>query len=76
MTSFFTEYPGEYSPRRRNPVRCSTASRSALLGIVPVLIATPPTTSRRSTMHTRRPSFAAWTAARCPAGPLPITHRS
>ncbi len=52
------------------------ASRSALLGIVPVLIAAPPTTSARSITHTLFPSLAAWIAARWPAGPLPITQRS
>ena len=52
------------------------ASRSAFDGIVPVLIATPPSTSRFSTTHTDLPSFDAWIAALCPAGPLPITQRS
>src|SRR6185503_2230649 len=53
-----------------------TASRSVLLGIVPVLIATPPSSDRRSTTATFLPILAACTAARCPAGPLPITTRS
>ena len=54
----------------------STASRSAFEGIVPVLIATPPTGSVCSTTHTRLPSLAAWIALFCPPGPLPMTHRS
>jgi len=54
----------------------TTASRSALLGIVPVLIATPPTNCIRSITQTDLPSLAAWIAARRPAGPLPITIRS
>ena len=37
---------------------------------------TPPTTSRFSQIPTFLPSFAAWTAARCPAGPVPRTNRS
>src|SRR3990172_8567970 len=53
-----------------------TASRNVLLGMVPVLIQTPPTTARRSTTATCFPNFAAWMAARCPAGPEPITTRS
>src|SRR5690348_4362700 len=53
-----------------------TASRSVLLGIVPVLMHPPPTTRMRSTTATRLPSFAACTAARCPPGPLPSTTTS
>ena len=52
------------------------ASRSALLGMVPVWMQTPPIISRRSTTATRLPSLAAATAAFWPAGPLPITARS
>jgi hypothetical protein len=47
-----------------------------LLGIVPVSMQTPPTSLRFSTTAARRPSFAAWIAARCPAGPLPMQMRS
>lgn len=52
------------------------ASRSALLGMVPVWMQPPPIMSRRSTTATRLPSLAAATAAFWPAGPLPITARS
>src|SRR6185295_12483141 len=44
--------------------------------MVPVLMQTPPTTSRRSAMATFFPSLAACTAARWPAGPVPMTRRS
>ena len=37
---------------------------------------TPPTTSRLSISATRFPNLAPWIAARCPAGPEPITIRS
>src|SRR5579863_3867367 len=47
-----------------------------LLGIVPVLTQAPPTTSRTSITATRLPDFAPWMAARCPAGPEPMTRRS
>src|SRR5215475_3581834 len=47
-----------------------------LLGMVPVLIQTPPTTLRISTSATRFPLFTAETAARCPEGPEPMTIRS
>src|ERR1700687_1432337 len=47
-----------------------------LLGMVPVLIAVPPTTSSFSISATRLPNLAAWIAARCPAGPGPMTMRS
>ena len=39
--------------------RCSTASRIVLLGIVPVLIHTPPTEDCFSTIATRFPALAA-----------------
>ena len=58
------------------PVRYSTASRRVLDGIVPVFTQTPPIIPRRSTTHTRLPSFAAAMAAFCPPGPDPITSRS
>ena len=45
-------------------------------GMVPVLMHTPPTTERASTTATRLPILAAATAARCPAGPEPMTIRS
>jgi hypothetical protein len=48
----------------------------ALDGIVPVWMQTPPTASVRSTIATRLPSFAAASAAFCPAGPEPMTTRS
>ncbi len=57
-------------------VTAHTASRKVLLGIVPVSTQTPPTCRFFSMMATRLPSFAAWTAARWPAGPLPIAIRS
>jgi hypothetical protein len=41
-----------------------TASRSVLLGMVPVWAVTPPTISRRSMTAARLPSLAAWMAAR------------
>src|SRR5580693_7149429 len=47
-----------------------------LEGMVPVLMHTPPTMERASTTTTRLPNLAAATAARCPAGPEPITTRS
>src|SRR2546425_6974513 len=47
-----------------------------LLGMVPVFAQTPPITSRFSTRATRLPHFAPWMAARCPAGPEPMTMRS
>jgi hypothetical protein len=52
------------------------ASRRVLLGIVPVSTQTPPTSRRFSTTAARFPSLAAWIAARCPAGPLPMQMRS
>src|SRR5438067_3773545 len=64
------------SPRLCAPVRCSTASRSALEGIVPVLIDAPPSTFCFSMMATDFPSLEAWIAAFCPAGPVPITMQS
>src|SRR5439155_21696201 len=63
-------------PRSRYPERWMTASRSVLLGIVPVLMQTPPITALRSMMATRLLSLAAWMAARCPAGPEPMTTMS
>ena len=59
------------TPRDRAPLREAT-----LLGMVPVLMQTPPTTSLRSMMPTFLPSLAAWTAAFWPAGPVPMTSRS
>src|SRR4249920_246041 len=53
-------------PWNRKPDRCSTASRIVLLGMVPVLMQVPPTTSRRSISATRLPDLAAWMAARWP----------
>src|SRR5215469_18218980 len=47
-----------------------------LLGMVPVLMQTPPTTLCFSTTATRFPALAAWIAARCPPGPEPMTTRS
>src|SRR5271163_1231118 len=47
-----------------------------LLGIVPILMHTPPTASCFSTMATRLPALAPWMAARCPPGPEPITIKS
>ena len=47
-----------------------------LEGMVPVLMQTPPTTERASTTATRLFILAAATAARCPAGPEPMTTRS
>src|SRR5438309_9364701 len=44
--------------------------------MVPVSRQTPPTIRRFSTTATRFPSLAAWTAARWPAGPLPMHTRS
>ncbi len=55
------------------PVRKTTASRSVFDGIVPVFVQTPPSVSRRSITATRRPSLAAWMAARWPPGPEPMT---
>src|SRR2546425_556709 len=65
-----------YRPRIWKPVRYRTASRNVFEGMVPVLMQTPPTTSRRSQMPTLFPSLAACTAARWPAGPVPMTNRS
>src|ERR1700722_4951280 len=47
-----------------------------LLGIVPVLMHTPPTAACFSTIATRFPAFAPWMAARWPPGPDPTTIRS
>src|ERR1700744_6132133 len=47
-----------------------------LLGMVPVLMQTPPTTLRISTSATCLPLLTAETAARCPEGPEPMTSRS
>jgi hypothetical protein len=47
-----------------------------LEGIVPVFRHTPPIMSRRSTIATRRSSFAAAIAAFWPPGPEPITSTS
>src|SRR5580692_9754464 len=47
-----------------------------LLGIVPVLIDTPPIAACFSTTATRFPAFAPWMAARCPPGPEPTTIKS
>src|SRR5437667_10705920 len=47
-----------------------------LLGMVPVLMQQPPRDAIFSISATRFPSFAPWMAARCPAGPEPITIRS
>src|ERR1022692_2188954 len=47
-----------------------------LLGMVPVLMQHPPMASIFSTNATCLPNFAPWMAARCPAGPEPITIRS
>ena len=58
------------------PVRYTTASRRVLLGMVPVFTMTPPISAWRSTIAVRLPSFAACTAARCPAGPDPMTTMS
>src|SRR5262252_6213381 len=71
-----TAYEAPYKLRRRYPDRYSAASRRVLLGIVPVLMQTPPMTVLRSTMATRLLSLAAWMAARCPAGPEPMTTMS
>ncbi len=59
-----------------SPRTLITASRNVFEGIVPRCSDTPPTPRRRSMRPTRRPSFAACTAARWPDGPLPITRRS
>src|SRR5262249_16709133 len=53
-----------------------TASRSVLLGIVPVCTHTPPIVRFRSTMATFLRSLAAQIAPFWPAGPLPMTTRS
>ena len=71
--SSLTRYDWPYSSRWFRPVRYSTASRSVLDGMVPVLMQTPPTMSQRSTMAARRPSLAAAMAAFWPAGPDPMT---
>src|SRR4029077_17691560 len=47
-----------------------------LLGIVPVLMHTPPMAACFSTTATRFPAFAPWMAARWPPGPEPTTIRS
>src|SRR5271167_4587377 len=52
------------------------ASRTLLLGIVPVCTQTPPIISVRSMTATRLRSLAAQMAPFWPAGPLPITIRS
>src|SRR6267143_1796842 len=52
------------------------ASRTLLLGIVPVWTQTPPIIMVRSITATRLRILAAQMAPFCPAGPLPITIRS
>src|SRR5712691_3771612 len=52
------------------------ASRTVLLGIVPVWTLTPPIMTARSMMATRLRVFAAAIAPFWPPGPLPITTRS
>src|SRR5260370_4912911 len=47
-----------------------------LLGMVPVLMQHPPIVSIFSISATCFPNLAPWIAARCPAGPEPITTRS
>src|SRR5277367_1122062 len=47
-----------------------------LLGMVPVLIHTPPMLTCFSMTATRLPALVPWMAARCPPGPEPITIRS
>jgi hypothetical protein len=64
------------APVPASPPTAHTASRKVLLGIVPVSTQTPPTHAFFSITATRLPSFDAWTAARWPAGPLPIATRS
>ena len=67
---------GSRSPRPARPEKVTTASRRVLLGMVPVSMHAPPTERRFSTTAARRPSFEACTAARWPAGPLPMQTRS
>ena len=74
--SCLTRYDWPYSSRWLRPVRYSTASRSVLDGMVPVLMQTPPIMSPRSTIAARWPSFAAAIAAFWPAGPEPMTTMS
>src|SRR3981189_1647448 len=47
-----------------------------LLGMVPMLMHTPPTDISFSMTPTRFPALAPWMAARCPPGPEPITIKS
>src|SRR5215211_4675087 len=58
------------------PEKASAVSRRVLLGMVPVLMAAPPTAGFRSTTATFLPSRAAVLAAAHPAGPAPITTTS
>ena len=66
---------GELTVLGFDPAEGGRAFRD-LIGIVPELVHTPPTTCRHSTTATRRLSLADWIAAFCPAGPDPITRMS
>jgi len=59
-----------------DPAEESHGLAQSLLGIVPVPRHTPPRQGCFPMMAARLPSLAAWTAARCPAGPLPMHTRS
>ena len=56
------------------PVRQSTASRKALLGIVPVLTDVPPTAGSFSMTAVFRPALVAWIAAAMAGGTGPHYH--
>mgnify|MGYP000037106766 CR=1 FL=1 len=63
-------------PRAANREVSQAASRSALLGMVPVWRLTPPSLGLRSISPVRLPSAAACSAALCPPGPEPTTRMS
>ncbi len=63
-------------PRAAKRDVSQAASRSALLGMVPVCRLTPPSLGLRSISPARLPSAAACSAALCPPGPEPTTRMS
>ena len=67
---------GRRAPPSRVRMCSTTACRNVLEGMVPVSTQQPPNIGRFSTTATRFPSLALWTAARWPAGPLPMQIRS
>ena len=72
---FFRRYSAPYRVRWRNPERYRTASRRDLLGMVPVLVQTPPTTSLRSMMPTFLPKLGGLDRSLLASGPCPYDEK-